>query len=253
MAHMTPRFRSFLARSSAAALVSLAMTVGAHAEPPPPPGAEIAPSDIMPKAFALPDDAPKPRRPELAPPPDARADAGKGSKDKAEQPLPSTAEQRQALLKDLYAKLSAAPDAETAAPITAAIEKLWAFSGSPTADLLADRALFEAQRNNPALAFELLTAAIELQPDYAEAWNRRAFLYYMRDEIDLALGDLRRVLALEPNHYKALEGLAAILQNGGEKQSALKAYESLIKVYPAMPGAKSSRDALLEKVQGQGI
>ncbi|MFA5949776.1 MAG: tetratricopeptide repeat protein [Hyphomicrobium sp.] len=169
------------------------------------------------------------------------------------QPAPSSPEQRDKLLAELYDRLSAAPDADSAAPIALAIEQLWNYSGSATADLLVQRATMLAQSNRQDLAMKLLTTVVELQPDYAEAWNRRAFLYYLMDDTQRALGDIRRVLALEPKHYKALEGLANILENNGDKKNALKAYDSLLKVYPNMPGAKASRDELLRAVEGQGI
>jgi tetratricopeptide (TPR) repeat protein len=100
---------------------------------------------------------------------------------------------------------------------------------------------------------KLLNAAVDLQPDYAEAWNRRSYVFYLDDDYKRALGDIRRVLALEPHHYKALEGLANILQHIGEKKAALEAYETLLKVYPSMPGAKKARDDLKAEVEGQGI
>jgi tetratricopeptide (TPR) repeat protein len=109
----------------------------------------------------------------------------------------------------------------------------------------------EGQRRD--LAMQLLNAAVEQQPDYVEAWNRRAYLFYVEEDYKRALGDLRRVLALEPRHYKALEGLANILQHLGEKKAALVAYESLLKVHPHAPGAKKARDDLKIEVEGQGI
>ncbi len=114
------------------------------------------------------------------------------------------------------------------------------------------RAVSVAQGNRD-LAMKLLDSAVELQPDYAEAWNRRAFVYYLNDDYKRALGDIRRVLALEPRHYKALEGLGQILRNIGEKKGALAAYDSLLAIYPAMPGAKEARDELRVEVEGQGI
>ena len=162
-------------------------------------------------------------------------------------------QQRDKLLTELYARLATAPDETTAAQVATAVEQLWMHSGSPTADLLVARAAsaIEAQRRD--LAMQLLNAAVELQPDYAEAWNRRAYLFYLEDDYKRALGDLRRVLALEPHHYKALEGLANILQHLGEKKAALEAYDSLLKVHPNAPGAKKARDDLKTEVEGQGI
>ncbi len=204
---------------------------------------------------AAPEPAPRPPGPVPAPdaqnPQQGQPHGQKGAPQK--EAKEDTPEQRGKLLDELYARLATAPDEATAAEVSGAIEQLWQHSGSATADLLVARAAaaIEAQRRD--LALKLLNAAVELQPDYAEAWNRRAYLHYLEDDYKRALGDLRRVLALEPHHYKALEGLANILQHLGEKKAALEAYDSLLKVNPNMPGAKKARDDLRVEVEGQGI
>lgn len=231
-----------------------AMPAGAHE----PPG---LPDSVRPPAFTLPDGhpdlSPKAKPPPArtpgfeggSPPPRTTGPQARGPK--ADGP-PATPEERAKRLDDLYAKLAAAPDQETATPIAEAIERFWLHSSSATAELLVMRAVSVAEGNRD-LAMKLLDAAVELQPDYAEAWNRRAYVYYLNDDYKRALGDIRRVLALEPRHFKALEGLGQLLRTLGEKKGALKAYESLLAIYPAMPGAKQARDELRVEVEGQGI
>ena len=51
------------------------------------------------------------------------------------------------------------------------------------------------------LAIELLDAVVELKPDYVEAWNRRATLYFVNKDYGKSLADLRQVLAREPRHF----------------------------------------------------
>ncbi len=207
----------------AAALASAALAASAQAQAPPPSPPAPGPSA------------------EKQPPPDAQADA------------PTTLEQRGALLATLYGRLAVAQSAEEAEPVTQAIERLWAYSGSPTADLLAERAAAATQSSRHDLALKLLDATIELQPDYAAAWSQRAYVFYLKSEYKRALGDLRRVLALDPNHYRALEGLAQILAEIGEKKAALEAYKKLLAVHPFAAGARASFEELNREVEGQGI
>jgi tetratricopeptide (TPR) repeat protein len=174
---------------------------------------------------------------------------GPKSADKGE----ASPEQKTELLEELYARLATAPDEAAAAEIANSIEQLWLHSGSATADLLVARASAAIEAERRDLALKLLNAAVELQPDFAEAWNRRAYLFYLQDDYKRALGDIRRVLALEPHHYKALEGLANILRQLGEKKAALEALESLLKVHPNASGVKKARDELEVEVEGQGI
>ncbi len=150
-------------------------------------------------------------------------------------------------------RLAASPSPEDADIVVKSIERLWRYSGSATADLLVERAVAASQASNQELAMKLLDAAVLLQPDYAEAWNRRAYLYFMKSDYKRALGDLRRVLALEPNHFLALEGLAQILRSIGEKKAALDAYKKLLAVHPQAAGAKQAIDDLTLEVEGQGI
>jgi tetratricopeptide (TPR) repeat protein len=69
----------------------------------------------------------------------------------------------------------------------------------------------------------------------------------------LALGDLRRALALDPNHFKALDGLGQILREIGQKKAALKAFKQLLEVHPYWSGAQQLVDELAREVEGQGI
>jgi cytochrome c-type biogenesis protein CcmH/NrfG len=92
-----------------------------------------------------------------------------------------------------------------------------------------------------------------LAPDYAEGWNRRAYVYFLQNNFESAVGDLRRALALEPNHFKALEGLARILRDTGQKKAALQAYKQILKINPYQEGAKEAVDELSVEVEGQGI
>jgi tetratricopeptide (TPR) repeat protein len=75
----------------------------------------------------------------------------------------------------------------------------------------------------------------------------------VRNEIELALGDLRRALALDPNHFKALDGLGQILREIGQKKAALKAFKQLLEVHPYWSGAQQLVDELAREVEGQGI
>lgn len=166
---------------------------------------------------------------------------------------PRSAAEREKALADLYAHLAAADDAKQAQSISGSIERLWVTSGSDTVGLLMQRALLAANGKNPQLALKLLDAVVALAPDYAEAWNRRAYVHYTQNEVDLALGDLRRTLALDPNHFKALEGLMHILKDIGRKKDALQAARKLLDVNPYQEDAKRIVDELSREIEGRGI
>ena len=118
---------------------------------------------------------------------------------------------------------------------------------------MIDRGEQFSSRNENEKALPFLDAAVDLAPDYAEAWSHRAYVEYRLNNYDAALGDLRRALALEPNHFRALDGMAKILTLIGEKKAALQAYNQLLKVHPNIEGGETERDKLKKEVEGQGI
>src|SRR6185312_1836354 len=91
----------------------------------------------------------------------------------------------------LFEALKAAPDADSAKLVEARIWALWIASGSDTADLLMSRVKAAIDNKDTALAIELLDAIIGLKPDYVEAWNRRATLYFANKDYGKSLADIR--------------------------------------------------------------
>jgi tetratricopeptide (TPR) repeat protein len=167
--------------------------------------------------------------------------------------LPRTPAEREKTLSDLYALLATADDEEAAKAISDAIERVWLHSGSATVDLLMERSMKAMSDKNNELALKLLDAVVDLAPDFTEAWNRRAYVHFVRKDTERALGDLRRALALDPNHFKALDGLAQILREMGQKRPALKAFRQLLDIHPYWSGAQQAVEELEREVDGQGI
>ncbi len=165
--------------------------------------------------------------------------------------VPQGGAERAKLLDELYAHLATAEDETVAGRIATAIEHVWLNSGSDTVNLLIERARRALGEKKPELALRLLDRAALLAPDYPEIFNRRAAVHFAQDNVQASVGDLRRVLALEPNHYKALETLGQIFKDLGRKKAALEFYRRLYQVHPQMSGAKSTLDELERDVVGQ--
>lgn len=166
---------------------------------------------------------------------------------------PQTAEEKAKILSDLYAHLATADDEQSAKPIAETIERLWLYSGSDTINLLMERSAAALAAKNTDLALKLLDHVVALAPDYAEGFNRRAYVLFTQNNLESAVGDLRRALALEPNHFKALDGLFQIWREHGNKKGALGVVKQLLDVYPNWPGAKQAVEELTREVEGQGI
>jgi tetratricopeptide (TPR) repeat protein len=167
--------------------------------------------------------------------------------------LPKSAAERERTLGDLYALLATAEDENAAKAIAEGIERIWLHSGSPTVDLLLGRAMKAAGEKKYDRALKFLDNVVEQAPDFTEGWSRRAYVHFQRNELRYALGDLRRALALDPNHFKSLDGLAQILREIGQKKAALQVFRHLNEVHPYWGGARQAVDELSREVEGQGI
>ncbi len=181
------------------------------------------------------------------------AKSSKGDPGMMGQPWPKSPQEASKTLETLYAHLATEGDKRRGGEIGAAIEKLWRISGGDTVNLLIDRGEDFSSKMQQDKALKFLDAAVDLAPDYAEAWSHRAYIHYRMENYQAALGDLRRALALEPNHFRALDGMAKILDLSGEKKAALKAYEQLLIVHPNIEGAEESAAELRKAVGDRGI
>lgn len=217
------------------------------------PDAPQAPQDKPPEAGGAPAPAPEVDGPSLRERYRSARQGYQGDPGLLGLSFPQNPVEANDVLKKLFGGLSKMEDPALAQKVMSTIERIWRMPGGDTVNLLIDRASDAADKNNTDLALKLLDAAVDLAPDYAEAWNRRAFVHYLKGDTERALGDLRRALALEPNHFKALQGLAKILDEQGQKKGALKAMEQLYRVNPTTPGAKTTIDNLKKEVEGQGI
>lgn len=153
----------------------------------------------------------------------------------------------------LFEALKIAPDETTAKAIEQRIWALWFASHSDTADLLMTRVRSAYEGKDFDLAIKLLDAIVVIKPDYVEAWNRRATIYFMQKDYGKSLADIGQVLRLEPRHFGALSGLGMILEELGDDKHALEAYRRAAAVYPRMQRVPDQIKKLQEKVEGRDI
>ncbi|MFZ4601006.1 MAG: tetratricopeptide repeat protein [Caulobacterales bacterium] len=151
----------------------------------------------------------------------------------------------------LFAQLHAAGDAPTAKLIEDKIWATWAESGSPTIDILMERAQIATASGDTSLAKQFLDEATRLKPDYAEAWNRRAILAFDQQNYTAAIGDIQEALKREPRHFGALAGLGMIYESLGQEKAALAAYRDAVTVNPFLEQAKQGAARLGPKIDGR--
>jgi tetratricopeptide (TPR) repeat protein len=153
----------------------------------------------------------------------------------------------------LFGALKAAPDEASAKHVEARIWAIWLHTPSDTVTLLMTRAKAAMDAQNPDVALKLLDAVVRLRPDYVEGWNRRATLYYLRNDYARSLKDIEQVLAREPRHFGALAGLGMIMQDLGDDKRALDAFRKALAINPHLEKVPDLVKTLSEKVEGRDI
>jgi len=131
------------------------------------------------------------------------------------------------LLKDLKN-----PDEAIRAQATGELWQLWFHqNGMYGFELLQhSQDLLEAGKITQAEA--MLTELINDQPDFAEAWNRRAVLYYITKQYKKSLDDCQMVVNLNPIHFGALHGLGLCYASLGNYSTAIQAFRRALEIQP---------------------
>ena len=101
----------------------------------------------------------------------------------------------------LFGALHGQLDETTSKLVEMQIWALWASESSPEAVKQLADATAALNLGQLSVAEEGLNSLIASKPDFAEAWNRRATLYYMQGRYAESLADIEHVLALEPRHF----------------------------------------------------
>jgi tetratricopeptide (TPR) repeat protein len=157
------------------------------------------------------------------------------------------------LSQDLLDKLKTVPSEEEAATIEEEIWDAWLVSGSATVDIMMKRGLEYQESEDIQSARDMYDRAIAIKPDYAEAWNRRALLFFNDGKYDEAIADLESTLTYEPRHFGAWIGLGMIFESIDRPEAALKAYRKALEIHPHAAAAQQGEKRLSRVVEGMPI
>ena len=102
-------------------------------------------------------------------------------------------------------------------------------------------------------AISIFTDAIEIDPTWAEAWNKRATVFYMVGEFQKSQNDIDKVLALEQRHFGALAGQGLVNIQLKNYEKAIRSYEQAQEIYPAMTSPKIMIKQIEELIKQQTI
>ena len=164
------------------------------------------------------------------------------------------ADQTDPRLPSLFERLKAATDAGTAQLTASDIWRIW--SEKPDNESLSKllrKGTDQMNAGHLREAEKLFTAIIDAAPDFAEAWNKRATVYFLMGAYELSKHDIAQTIAREPRHFGALSGLGLVEAHIGNYESVLKAYEKAARIHPFLEGYDDMICRLRALAQGTSL
>ena len=110
----------------------------------------------------------------------------------------------------LFDSLKNVTSEQDARKIENEIWKTWLRSGDEKIDELMKEALRKRRSYNLNGALNILNQVIKVKPDYPEAWNQRATVFFHQGKYKKSLKEIAKTLELEPRHFGSLAGRAMI-------------------------------------------
>ena len=136
---------------------------------------------------------------------------------------------------ELFNQLKNATSYQVSKEIESKIWELWTTHPSKNSltALMADGSFYMSQ-NKLETAYETFTKTIELDSNWAEAWNKRATVLYLMGKYELSQADIDKVLKLEERHFGALSGQGLVQTALNNYQKAIDSYIEAHKIHPNM-------------------
>jgi tetratricopeptide (TPR) repeat protein len=125
-----------------------------------------------------------------------------------------------------------------------ALWSIWLRAGSDGANHDLLRGIQSIERGDYSHAIKHFDRAIEMCPDFAEAYNQRAIARYLGEEYEASILDCERAVELMPCHFGALSGLGHCHAHLGNVAKAICFYEKALEVNPHLDCVREAVEQL---------
>ena len=141
-------------------------------------------------------------------------------------------------LEMLFENLSTIESFDESQMIVNQIWQIWITNNDDATNLkMMRRGISFMDSGNFAIAEEVFTRIIKRDPSFTEAWNKRATVRYIMNDIRGSESDIYETLMREPRHFGAMAGLGLIRVQQGLLSNALTIYQDILKINPQSPDA----------------
>ena len=144
-------------------------------------------------------------------------------------------------------------DPARAAQAAGALWDMWSRSGNGEVDRLFRDGVAAMEARDFSRAESLFAQIIEIAPDFAEGWNKRATVRYLAEDYAGAIADCEETIRRKPRHFGALSGQGLCHVALGQMREAADLFRRCLEVYPHLTAARQNLTATLgEVVQRNG-
>ena len=151
-------------------------------------------------------------------------------------------------LDTLFFKLRNAKSLAEAQTVEQIIWSKWKKYKDPNLSEKLELGIRQMHNKNLKKALVTFTKIIEEAPDFSEALNKRATTYFLLQEYQASLLDIKATLTLEPRHFGAISGLGLIFMKSGEYRRSLLMFRKVLEIYPLSISAKVNIELIGRKL-----
>ncbi len=160
------------------------------------------------------------------------------------------ADQTDSRLDDLFSKLHSTSDLAEGRRITRQIRVIWRQTENEIANNAMANAGWRLYNKQYDQALGAINLALAAAPEYAEAWSRRAAVFYMLGDYRSAVEDIKHTLALEPRHFGALAELGAIYMQLEDLEAAKSALLKALEINPHLAATRQNLETVERRLAG---
>ena len=141
-------------------------------------------------------------------------------------------------------------DVSLAATAEAMLWRTWCRSGNSEVDRIFRAGIDAMQQGKLEEAEDEFTRVIGMAPGFAEGWNKRATVRFMRRNFAGSIADCQETLARNPNHFGAASGQGLCHMSIGQHREAAVRFRRALTIHPHLEAVR--HNLALAEAEGGG-